>query len=56
MHGRYRSGLSQYAREIASTQRRRQVEVTRRRLEVQQLRRAKRESKCWMVGAKRESI
>ena len=44
MHGRYRSELSHYARELAGTQRRKLAEESRKRLELQQMRRAKRQS------------
>ena len=45
MHGRYRSELSNYAREVAAAQRQQQVEDSRKRLEVRKQRRLKKESK-----------
>ena len=45
MHGRYRSELSNYAREVAAAQRQKQVEDSRKRLEVRKQRRLKKESK-----------
>lgn len=46
MHGRYRSELSNYAREVAAAQRQKQVEDSRKRLEVRKQRRLKKERVC----------